>query len=202
MDCLATKGQPLAVGAGLAPSTINRFLAPGTRHRLRPQTVNAIVTRAYALSRDPLLAARQASAPQAKVVALPCYPLVDLPRDAVHRSAPVYSMPFADAFLRSMCSGDTDALLVALVEGDAMAPTAGNGDHVLVDEACDRLREDGLYVLSAGSRRLPLLRRVTLDPNGTQAWVTTDNARYATPPAVDLCRLAIYGRVLWIGKRL
>ncbi len=202
MDCLATKGQPLAKGAGLAPSTINRFLTPGAKHRLRPQTLEAIVRQASALWQADRVGQHRGLGPEPAVLTLPCFSMASLVDGSAHKCAPIYFMPFATAFLRSLQVGDLTALIAVLVGGDAMAPTARSGDQVLVDKACDRLTEDGLYLISAGSARPPLLRRLTLDPDGSRVWVSTDNSAYADAQAVDIEQLAISGRILWIGKRL
>ena len=200
MNCLGTKGQPLAKGAGLAPSTINRFLASGAQHRLRAQTLASIVRRASTIGQEE--EPERQDGDKTAILTLPCYSVAALAEGGAHKGAPAYKMPFALPFLHGLQSNGLSALVVVLVGGDAMAPTVRSGDQVLVDEACDHLTEDGMYLISAGMGRPPLLRRLTFDPDGSRIWVSTDNGAYAAPRAVDADQIEIAGRVLWIGKRL
>ncbi|GAB5469083.1 MAG: hypothetical protein Kilf2KO_21130 [Rhodospirillales bacterium] len=202
MASLGVRGQPLARGAGLAPSTLNRFLAKGASHRLRPQTLDAIVEaastiwqsrrRQHAQLDDPVLE-------DGSSVPLPCYHLAALNAQSC---APVYELPFDRRFLDSLPARALENLMVVLMAGDSMLPTLRDGDQVLVDRGYDRISLDGLYLLPQTGDRPPLLRRITLEAAGAMAWVATDNRVYGEPQRFPLDQLTVAGRIFWIGKRV
>ena len=94
-----------------------------------------------------------------------------------------------------------DAVQAIKVSGDSMAPTLADGDDILVDtaDAGSRLR-DGIYVLRLDDALN--VKRIARDPAGRRFTVKSDNAAYPSWPDCDPARVAIIGRVIWVGRRV
>ncbi len=90
---------------------------------------------------------------------------------------------------------DPARLLLIEVEGDAMAPTLGDGDAALIDTRQSRFRHDGLYALEAGQTLV--IRRLQREPDGRIA-ILSDNRAYPPRHAAP-ADLRIVGRLLWRG---
>ncbi len=206
MALLCVKGQPLARGAGLAPSTINRFLSEKSGHRLRAQTLDALVGEAKRLAGDAAVTARRPPGPHdagaGSHLSLPVKRLDGLAEDPAQYCASDQNILFTRAFLHSLGPSDLTNLILVRVSGDAMAPTFAEGDHLLVDGGWTRASCDGLYLFRESRNHSPFVRRITLDPRADRLLVTTDNPAYA--PAVSLAadEVRLLGRVLWVGRRL
>lgn len=93
---------------------------------------------------------------------------------------------------------DIDPKNLALVEavGDSMTPTIDHGDLVLADLRENRFRQDGIYVLRAGSE-LPI-KRLQRQSDGSLK-VRSDNPAYEPGTMSD--NIALLGRVIWVGGR-
>lgn len=198
MQGLGIKGQPFATGAGLAPSTVNRFLAERSRHRLRATTLNALVARAEELT----LAGIDAPAPaeRCRIHRVPRCTLDNYAHSYAHTAGQGESSPFDPTFLQNLGASSLPALCLVQASGDAMHPTVSETDQLLIDRGVRTVRKDGLYLLQAGD--CALLRRITLDPLGETVMVTTDNPLYADREPVAPDRLKVAGSVLWIGRSL
>ncbi len=204
MQGLGVRGQRLAVGAGIAPSTVNRFLSDRSNHRLRPRTLDALVAEASRLSSDPHAAAppqtKQAPSGSEGPCSVTCCKLEDFAPPAAQNCTDPEIRSFDRGFLLSLEPTSLDNLALVLASGDSMLPTITRGDQLLVDCGVRTIRQDGLYLLRAGG--LALLRRITLDPLGGMARVTTDNPAYPSPEDCALDRLEVAGLVRWVGRRL
>ena len=97
--------------------------------------------------------------------------------------------------------GDAGLLSMIKVTGDSMEPTLGDGDDILVDrgDTADRLR-DGIYVLRFDDALN--VKRIAINPEGGRFTVRSDNAAYPSWPDCDPARIAIIGRVVWVGRRV
>ncbi len=136
--------------------------------------------------------------------------LIRIPRLSVRASAgagtldpdefDVSSIGLTAAFLRSLCS-DPALLSMIKVTGDSMEPTLGDGDDILVDrsDAADRVR-DGIYVLRLDDALN--VKRIAMQPEGRRFTVRSDNSAYPSWPDCDPARIAIIGRVVWVGRRV
>jgi phage repressor protein C with HTH and peptisase S24 domain len=79
------------------------------------------------------------------------------------------------------------------VVGDAMAPTLGDTDLILVDLSQPRFRQDGVYVLRRdGDLEVKRLQR---GPAGSLI-IKSDNSAYEST-VVTRDRVGIIGRVIW-----
>ena len=98
-------------------------------------------------------------------------------------------------------TGSPDAVSAIKVSGDSMVPTLADGDDILVDtaDAGDRLR-DGIYVLRLDDALN--VKRIARDPSGDRFTVQSDNPAYPSWPDCEPARVAIIGRVIWMGRRL
>ncbi len=94
-----------------------------------------------------------------------------------------------------------EAVSAIKVAGDSMAPTLADGDDILVDsaDAAERLR-DGIYVLRLDDALN--VKRIARDPSGARFTVKSDNPAYPSWPDCDPARVAIVGRVIWVGRRV
>jgi phage repressor protein C with HTH and peptisase S24 domain len=93
-----------------------------------------------------------------------------------------------------------DSRNMALVEviGDAMVPTADEGDVVLVDLRETRFRHDGVYVLRNGNDLA--VKRLQRQPDGSLL-IRSDSPTYQAY-SVKPEEISIFGRALWVGRHL
>jgi phage repressor protein C with HTH and peptisase S24 domain len=108
---------------------------------------------------------------------------------------------FDPHWLRSLTVSPGSQLSAIRVEGDAMAPTLGSGDDILVDlaDGPDRLR-DGIYVLRVAGTLL--VKRLAIHPVGRKVTVQSDNPAYGDLPDCKLDEIDCIGRVIWAGRRI
>ncbi len=87
------------------------------------------------------------------------------------------------------------------VQGDSMTPTLGAGDEIMVDrdDAAERLR-DGIYVLRVEDALL--VKRLAVNPTTRGFIIKSDNSTYPDWSDVDLSRVNIIGRVVWVGRKV
>ncbi|MFW6027895.1 MAG: XRE family transcriptional regulator [bacterium] len=85
-----------------------------------------------------------------------------------------------------------------LAVGDAMAPTIGAGDTVLIDRRRRDLQE-GIYVVRLSSRAV--IRRLTVVTRGIKLSVDNPAAR-VSEEMVSPQTLDIIGRAVWVGRKL
>ncbi len=202
MELLAIKGQPLALRAGLAASTINRFLSEKSSHRLRPQTLDAIVDQAARLA---ALDGRETTGGRDsgdEMLFLPGLKAERASAGSAQKCAELQDMAFSRTFLLSLKPTALAALCLVAAAGNAMAPTLADGDLLIVDRGSGLAAGDGLYLLQPDPEGAALARRITLAPQGGQVQLSTDNSLYGVPHTVDRDDLRILGRILWIGRRL
>lgn len=168
---------------------IQQFIRRGTPRRL-PERERAILARHFGIPEQWLGAAGASP-----------------PRDALFAPAAIEGaegddvrLGFPRAWLDELGS-DPACLRLALVDGEAMAPTLQGGDSLLVDlgDAAGRLR-DGLYLLDMDGTKQ--VRRLTLHPIRRMVTVQADNPAHADWPGLDPDELKIVGRVVWTGRRL
>lgn len=136
--------------------------------------------------------------------------LVTVPRLAVRASAGPGALPDSeraigeigfDARYMRRLAADPSALSAIRVEGDSMMPTLADGDDIVVDRAdgTDRLR-DGIYVLRIEDALN--VKRLAINPASRSVTVKSDNPAYPSWPDCDLRKIAVIGRVVWVGRRL
>lgn len=96
-----------------------------------------------------------------------------------------------------------ETLVIISHQGDAMAPTIGNGDNLLIDTAVNTWQTDGVYLFSLDGNIY--LRRVHKRP-GAGLEAQADNARYPsfvlTPELIE--SFVVHARILliWRPERL
>ncbi len=132
------------------------------------------------------------------------------PDSAVHRSVEIGWLGCTEAgtpgllldagLLQRVARGRHDWLAAHLVQGDSMAPTLLDGDHVLVDTADRQPLSDGLYAIESESRAV--LKRLSINPATQLVAILSDNASYPSFPDCDPAQIRVIGRVVWLGRRL
>jgi hypothetical protein len=110
------------------------------------------------------------------------------------------SLVLAQSLLRHVSKGRHDWLAAHMIEGDSMAPSLLDGDHVLVDTADSLPLRDGLYAIESESRIV--VKRLSINPATQQVAILSDNASYPSFPNCDPAQLRVIGRVVWLGRRL
>jgi hypothetical protein len=104
--------------------------------------------------------------------------------------SPVAVLAFQSGWVRSVASGRPEALSVIRVDGD----------NILVDtDDRERLR-DGIYVLRTDDALL--VKRLSINPATKRLTIRSDNTAYPSWDDCDPARVAVIGRVVWVGRRL
>jgi phage repressor protein C with HTH and peptisase S24 domain len=111
-------------------------------------------------------------------------------------------LAFRTAWLKQDLRANVAGLAVLLVEGESMEPTLSDGDAVLIDRAATDPSREGVYVVRIDASLL--VKRLQRLPDN-QVRAASDNPAYEPftfhwPAPVH--RVAIIGRVLWLGHRL
>ena len=110
-------------------------------------------------------------------------------------------MPFSSDFLANrLRQNDFDQLCVLEVCGDALHPTANNGDIALIDRTDTRLA-DGLVAFVF--KGVISIKRIVNRLSGIE--VVSDNYALYPPHLIgsdELDQLRVIGRVVWIGKTI
>lgn len=91
-------------------------------------------------------------------------------------------------------------LAALLVQGDTMAPTLLDGDHLLVDTADRQPLRDGIYAIESESRIV--VKRLSINPATQRVAILSDNASYPSFPDCDPAQLRVIGRIVWLGRQL
>ena len=109
-------------------------------------------------------------------------------------------LAFRDDFLGSVSHGKSDDFCVLSVSGDSMEPTLHNGDNILIDRTIQKPIDDGIYVLRYDDSLL--VKRIAIDPFRRRLTVSSDNPHYKPFTDVEPERVAVIGRVVWVGRRI
>lgn len=127
------------------------------------------------------------------VVLVPAY----RPKGSAQEDATA-ELALSPLFVREVLGSAPDRLVTVQVSGNAMAPTVGDRDLLVVDSSDRRLSDGCLYALDTGGE--PLVRRVARQATGGVR-LLADNAAYAEELVSADCldRLAVIGRVVWLG---
>ncbi|WP_181008469.1 S24 family peptidase [Sphingomonas montanisoli] len=106
---------------------------------------------------------------------------------------------FDPNFLRSITRAPTHRLYVARGDGDSMFPTLINDDQVLIDTTQNQLsQQDRIWALSYdGALMIKRLRRA----GKGRIKIISDNTTVPIDE-VDEADLRIFGRVIWVGRRV
>lgn len=181
--------RSIARAAGMSDSTLRSILAGA-----RP-TIDNLVALALALGVGlDWLATGTATAAGIRV---PVYAeLASLAEGAP--ATDMLHLPQSMVFGRFGC-GDGAIAAVTIVD-DAMAPTLGAGDLVLLDRECDRIAHDGLHAVSFEGTAL--LRRI--QRSGAALIVEADNPAFRawTIEAARAAEVRVIGRVVGAIRRI
>lgn len=109
-------------------------------------------------------------------------------------------LSFEPAFLASLTTAPAHRLALVRMQGDAMVPTLGPGDLLLLDRSQNEARQDGIYALD--QQGTLIIRRLQLHPSRPGLTILADNPSYAPGEVGEPSRLAILGRVVWYGRKL
>jgi phage repressor protein C with HTH and peptisase S24 domain len=103
-------------------------------------------------------------------------------------------------WLKSVTRARLSDLCVIQVAGDSMWETLHNGDNVLVDRSRKTVGRPGIYVLQIDGELI--VKRVQKHLQTGHIEVISDNPRYPTMTITEEERLAVVGRVVWMGRAL
>ena len=180
---------------------IQQYLRRGTPKRLKEEE-RRILARYFAIP-ESALGGPSADAAPSGLRAVKRVPIRasagpgSIPDD--ERGRPYFA--FDERWLRNMTATAADDLTIIRVEGDSMAPTLGDGDDILVDQAdCGELMRDGIYVLRVDDALI--VKRVALNPVTRRATLQSDNPAYPDWPDLALDTIHCIGRVIWAGRKV
>jgi hypothetical protein len=140
--------------------------------------------------------------PEGALTLLPCYDMAKRIDAEIWRNQDkqVPCLAFSQQFLQLLTSANPESLAVLRIDNDAMAPTLGPGDYVLLDTSYTVASEDGIYALLHESHLL--VKRFTIDPIRKQVTLSRDNSAYPATREYSLVDVRVAGRVIWVGKKL
>lgn len=202
----------LAKQAGLAASTVNRFLNKPVKHNLSTTTINKL--RLAAGRRAQEVAGRTAFT-RPTDARLPAPPLAqsdyvmirvfDVEAAAGHGTRVddehvTGHLAFRPDWLRRVSDAPPEQLGVISVRGDSMENTLKHDDTVLVDFTQVYPRRDGIFVIRYDDA--VQVKRVTIHPVTRRLTVKSDNPEYQTFHDLDPADLDIVGRVIWLGRQV
>lgn len=168
---------------------VQQFIRRGTPRRL-PERERGILARHFGISEHLLGAEEEFSTVAGFVV----------PPALEQAGAGASGLAFAADWLRALDPSGADRLRRLRVSGEAMAPTVGPGDELLVDLKLESGLSDGLYVLRIEGE--VQVRRLTFHPVRSEVTVQSDNPAFADWPGLKPEELDVVGRVVWAGRRL
>nr|WP_300379580.1 helix-turn-helix transcriptional regulator [Henriciella sp.] len=115
-------------------------------------------------------------------------------------SQPLGYQPYREQELRRLTRSKPENLSVLEVSGDSMWETLHDGDKVLVDRSVSRIVKDAIYIIAFEDELL--IKRCQRDLENGDVIVRSDNPAYREFRISDADKLAIIGRVVWIGRAL
>lgn len=146
-------------------------------------------------------AAAQNSA-QAEYVMVPRYDLNDDSNEIIlHSDQVVDYLAFRPDWIRQTLGVQHNDIILLTVRGDSMAPTLNSNDLVLVDMRANKIEDNAVYVLQPNGALV--IKRVQRKFNGTVV-IKCDNPAYEDEFLApdEAHRLAVLGRVVWVGRQL
>jgi len=106
---------------------------------------------------------------------------------------------FRRAWVANTLRANMEDLFMARIPGDAMLPTFGDGDPVLIDRRDAHLTKEGVYLLQL--EKTVFVRRMQRRIDGRLIW-TTDNPNYSGTDVVEVSKeIGVWGRIVWAGRR-
>ncbi len=141
--------------------------------------------------------------------AIPVAPVVMVPRLSLGASAgpgavagdeaKTRAVGFDRVWLKSV-SANPAGLSMIKVTGDSMEPTLTHGDDIMVDasDGAERLRE-GIYVIRLDDA---LMVKRLVPGDNKSIHVRSDNPAHVSMDNADLTRMAVIGRVTWVGRKV
>jgi phage repressor protein C with HTH and peptisase S24 domain len=121
------------------------------------------------------------------------------PGSLVEEVDPKHYLMFRRDWLHSLTRAPSQ-LCVLEVSGDSMWETLHDGDHTLVDRSQINPAREGLYVLRLDDSLV--VKRISMHPVRKTLTIKSDNASYPTYTDIVPEDVSIFGRVVWIGRRL
>lgn len=114
-------------------------------------------------------------------------------------AGPKHYLMFRRDWLRNL-SRSPAQLCVLEVTGDSMWETLHDGDHALVDRSQINPAREGLYVLLLDDALV--VKRISMHPVNRTLTIRSDNPNYPTYSDIQPEDVTIFGRVVWIGRKL
>jgi phage repressor protein C with HTH and peptisase S24 domain len=191
----------LAKEAGLKPHNL-ADLRRGKTHVLRSDRLQSIL---IALGQpDGMLSPNhKTSEDDEQLVMIPVYDVrASMGAGSVaDGSAILHHIGFRQDWLRRITSANVDELAAISAAGDSMEPTLSDGDTMLIDMSKrSAAREDGIYVLDYDG--LLLVKRLRFDPVRRIVRLISDNAAYDPVDNINPEDLRVFGRAIWLARKL
>lgn len=215
----------LATEAGLAASTVNRFVRGPVKHNLSTTTINKLRDAAEVRVRRRIEAGELDAAdlggdiapgatapmppqrgrrgpPAADYVLVAAYDVAAAAGDGtvVDDDHVTGWLAFKPSWLRRVTGADPSELGVVTVRGDSMEHTLKHDDTVLVDFTQRRPQRDGIFVIRYADA--VQVKRVSIHPVSRLLTVQSDNQAYPTYTGLDSNDIDIVGRVIWLGRQV
>ncbi len=207
----------LAAEAGLAASTVNRFVKGPVKHNLSTTTINKLreaaaprfKDRMHAGELDPSELGAAPTPPAAPgppsaddYVLVAAYDVAAAAGDGtvVDDDHVTGWLAFKPSWLRRVTNADPGELAVVTVRGDSMEHTLKHDDTVLVDFTQRRPQRDGIFVIRYADA--VQVKRVSIHPVSRLLTVQSDNQAYPTYAGLDPNDIDIVGRVIWLGRQV
>lgn len=107
---------------------------------------------------------------------------------------------FQRKWLEKIASDNTDKLFALTIEGNSMSPTLLDGDTLLIDRGQRLPRADGIYLINVdGDLLVKRLQKSLVEGTWT---IISDNPLYPSESGITPNLLDIEGRVVWIGRQV
>lgn len=114
----------------------------------------------------------------------------------------LYDIVFRHEWLSSITNARPEQLAVFEVDGSSMEPTLHHQDHVLCDLTQNQADRDGIFVLVSPTETTLLVKRLTINPASGFVSVRSDNPLHDEYPDIDPADLKVFGRVIWLDRRV
>jgi len=191
----------LAREAGLKPHNL-ADLRRGKTQVLRGDRLQRILV---ALGNPEGMLARGHSSPlcDEELVMIPVYDVrASMGAGSVSENASIlHHIGFRRDWLRRITSAVPDQLAAISATGDSMEPTLSDGDTVLIDMSRrSSTREDGIFVIDYDG--LLLVKRLRFDPVRRIVRLISDNPAYDPVDNINPEELSVFGRAIWLARKL
>lgn len=106
---------------------------------------------------------------------------------------------FREEFLKREGISTKNSVMM-LVRGDSMDPLIKDGDTILIDQACNKPQDGGIFVVGFGDELM--VKRLQRIPTGWLVRSQNEDSGKFTVEGDEEGKFRVYGRVRWFGRVL